>query len=96
MFRPVRQVAAAGTKLLFAITNIKTPPAPIAWHRYVWWRRYDDDEDDDGDGCCKAEEEYQIEKGRLMQEQRAAVNAVYEKKKTHNELTRKVWDRSRG
>ena len=46
----------------------------------------------DDDDCCKAEEEYQIEKGRLMQEQRAAVNRVYEKKKSQNELSRKVWD----
>jgi len=38
----------------------------------------------------KAEEEYQIEKGRLMHEQRAAVNGVFEKRKAHNELTRKV------
>lgn len=38
----------------------------------------------------KAEEEYQIEKGRLMQEQRAGVSQVYEKKKSQNELLRKV------
>ena len=39
----------------------------------------------------QAEEEYQIEKGRLMQEQRASVNEVYDKKKSQNELLRKVW-----
>jgi len=38
----------------------------------------------------QAEEEYQIEKGRLMQEQRASVNEVYDKKKSQNELLRKV------
>ena len=40
----------------------------------------------------EAEEEYQIEKGRLMQEQRAGVSQVYEKKKSQNELLRKVWE----
>ena len=48
--------------------------------RWCWWR------------CAKSEEEYQIEKGRLMQEQRANVNSVYDKKKAQNELLRKVWE----
>ena len=43
------------------------------------------------DAVRKAEEEYQIEKSRLMQEQRASFDAVFEKKKANNELTRKVY-----
>ena len=38
----------------------------------------------------KAEEEYQIEKSRMLHEQRTTVGQVYEKKRAQNELSRKV------
>lgn len=44
--------------------------------------------------CAQSEEDYNVEKTRLIQEQRSKLEEQYEKRRLANEMNRKMWDYS--